>query len=78
MAWIPETRLPLPVPTRDQVIAEVGPHAQEAGDLVLLVKMFELLRQRQVGEAVAVVGQEVFFAFEVLLALPSAAGRCWS
>ena len=67
MAWMPDTRLPLPCFQRDQVIAEVGPHADEAGNLVLLVKVLQLLGQRQVGETIAVVGQKFLFALEILL-----------
>ncbi len=34
---------------RNEVIAKVWPDAKEAGDLILLVKMINLLRKRQVS-----------------------------
>ena len=52
---------------RNQVIAEVRPDAEKAGDLALLVKVVKLLGKGHVGEAIAVVRQEFFFSFQILL-----------
>ena len=52
---------------RNQVIAEVGPDAEKAGDLVLFVKVVKLLGKRHVGQAIAVVRQEFLFPFQILL-----------
>jgi hypothetical protein len=49
------------------VIAQVRTDTENARDLPLLVKVFQLLRKRQVDEAIAIVGQEFIFPFEVLL-----------
>ena len=43
----------------DDVVAEVRLHADEAGDARRADGMFDLHRQRQVGQAVAVVGEEL-------------------
>ena len=67
MGWMSETRLPLPLFDRNRVIAQVRLHAQEAGDLVLLVKMIELQIERKIAETVAVIGEEFFFALQVFL-----------
>ena len=56
----------IPLFHRNHVIAEIRPHAEKAGDLVLLAEVLELLRERQIGETVAVVGQVFLFPFEVL------------
>src|SRR5579859_6642480 len=50
----------------DEMVAEVGAHAEKARDLVLFAEMVQLLGQRQVRGAVAVIGEEFFFALVVL------------
>src|SRR5574337_309194 len=49
------------------VIAQVWANAEKTGNFVLLVKVSQLLRKRQIGEAVAIVSQKLVFPFEVLL-----------
>src|SRR6266446_224057 len=43
---------------RDGMEALAGTDAEEAGDLALLAEVLEILRQRKIGEPVAVVGEE--------------------
>ena len=50
---------------RNYVITQVWHDAQEAGDLVLLVKMLQLLRKGKIAEAVTVVGQELVLAVQI-------------
>src|SRR5262249_22570078 len=49
------------------VITQIRADAQEAGDLVLLMKVVDLLVEWQIGDAIAIVGEELIFAFKVLL-----------
>ena len=42
----------------------MGADAQEAGNLVLLMKVVNLLAQRKVGEAVTIVSEKFLFTFK--------------
>ena len=50
-----------------RVVTEMGADAQEASNLVLLMKVVDLLVKPQVTEAVAIVRKKFLFAFKVLL-----------
>ena len=52
---------------RDHVVAEVGPDAEEARNLILFVKVVKLFGKGHVGQAIAVVREEFFFPFKMLL-----------
>src|SRR5579859_243406 len=51
----------------DEMIAEVGAHAKKTGDLVMLAKMFDVTRKRQIRKAVTVIREKRFFPFQILL-----------
>src|SRR5882672_530748 len=60
-------QITVPLLQRNHVVAEVRPDAKETGGLALLMEVFQLLRERQIGKAVTIVGQELLFSVEVLL-----------
>src|SRR6266849_10247295 len=47
------------------MITEVWPNTNKAGDLLLLAEMLQLLVEVQIGQAVAIVGEEFLFAVQV-------------
>ena len=49
------------------VVTQIRTDAQEAGDLVLLMKVVDLFVKPQVAETVAIVREKFVFAFKVLL-----------
>jgi hypothetical protein len=49
------------------VVAEVWQHTQEAGHVSVLMEVLQLSREGKVGKAIAVVGQEFFFAHQIFL-----------
>jgi len=53
-----------------QMIAEVRSDTEEAGNFVMLVEMFQLVRKLEVGQTITVIGEEFFFSLEVLLYSP--------
>ena len=55
------------VARRDEVVAQLRRHAQEARDVVVAPEMLELRGQRQVRQPVAVVGKELTLPREVAL-----------
>src|SRR6266849_2936330 len=52
---------------RNQVIAEVRPNTEKAGDLAVLMKVVQLLGKGHGGKAVAIVRQKFLFPFQILL-----------
>ena len=57
----------IPLGNGYRMITQIRTDAQEAGNLVLLMKVVDLLLEPQVAEAVAIVREKFLFAFKVLL-----------
>src|SRR5690242_16267203 len=57
----------IPLGNGYRVITQIRTDAQEAGNLVLLMKVVDLLVKPQVAEAVAIVREKFLFAFKVFL-----------
>ena len=49
------------------MIAEIRQDAQKARDFVLLTEVFQLLRQREVGEAITIVSQKFLLSIQISL-----------
>ena len=51
---------------RNRVITQVGLHTNKAGSLLVVVEVFELGCEREIGQSIAVVRQKFLFALQIL------------